>query len=233
MPDEFYRFPRTPHIKWLGDGVPRGDKLLSEGDAEQMLLSELTAEEKIDGANVGLSVAQDGMLRAQNRGAWIERDAGGQFKHLWSWVLRYELDLTRFLGTDLILFGEWCYARHSVAYQSLPDWFIGFDVYDRRAGRFYSIQKRDVFLSKLGIQAIKPLAKGHLSLETLVQLLEESSRYGAKNLEGIYLRRDCGDWLVKRAKLVRRDFAQAITEHWSRKGIIPNQVDYTASSLRM
>ncbi|MGV3590570.1 MAG: DNA ligase, partial [Gammaproteobacteria bacterium] len=27
--DEFFRFPHTPHIAWLGAGMPRDDKVLA------------------------------------------------------------------------------------------------------------------------------------------------------------------------------------------------------------
>ncbi|WP_062270392.1 RNA ligase family protein [Endozoicomonas arenosclerae] len=223
MTADFLRFPHTPHIQWLGSGEPRGDKLLPESVARNLLDSELTIEEKVDGANVGFSLGTDGNLRAQNRGAWIERDAGGQFKHLWRWVKRYESDLVDVLGTDLILFGEWCYAQHSLAYKTLPDWFIGFDIYDRQHDRFYTVQRRNEMFELLDIHPVKAIATGHFSLEQLRHLLDTQSCYGAKKLEGIYLRQDSAEWLMKRAKLVRSDFAQAIDEHWSRKGIVPNQ----------
>nr|MDT0252543.1 hypothetical protein [Endozoicomonas sp.] len=71
MTTDFFRFPQTPHIQWLGSGKPRGDKMLSATDAEELLQAELTVEEKIDGANVGFSVSTDEKLRAQNRGAWL------------------------------------------------------------------------------------------------------------------------------------------------------------------
>ena len=82
MRADFFRFPHTPHILWLGEGEPRGDKMLFAPEVETMLSTPLTIEEKVDGANVGFSVGNDGRLRIQNRGAWVERDAGGQFKYL-------------------------------------------------------------------------------------------------------------------------------------------------------
>ncbi|WP_257296586.1 RNA ligase family protein [Endozoicomonas sp. YOMI1] len=221
---DFFRFPQTPHIHWLGSGEPRGDKLLPASEVNQLLLAELTVEEKVDGANVGFSVGPDGKLKAQNRGAWIERDTGGQFKHLWRWAGRYEADLVSLLGEHLILFGEWCYARHSLAYQSLPDWFVGFDIYDRKADKFYSVPHRDELFALPGLQPIKPLATGTFSMEQLVGMLSTPSHYGAINIEGIYLRQDQGEWLKQRAKLVRSDFTQTIGEHWSRKGIVPNEI---------
>ncbi|WP_422443919.1 MULTISPECIES: RNA ligase family protein [unclassified Endozoicomonas] len=224
MTDDFFRFPHTPHIQWLGSGEPRGDKLLSDSEVYELLHAKLTVEEKVDGANVGFSVGPDGKLRAQNRGAWIERDIGGQFKHLWRWAARYEADLINLLGEHLILFGEWCYARHSLAYESLPDWFVGFDIYDCKADRFFSVPRRDELVALLDLQPIKPLAVGTFSMEKLEALLSRPSHYGAINIEGIYLRQDQGEWLKQRAKLVRSDFTQTIGEHWTRKGIIPNEV---------
>lgn len=224
MIDDFFRFPHTPHIKWLGQSEPRGDKLLSDEEAAEMLSFSLTVEEKVDGANVGFSVGSDGRLRAQNRGAWIEHDAGGQFKHLWQWARRYESDLVDLLGKDLILFGEWCYAQHSIHYRNLPDWFIGFDIYDHSTNQFYSVDRRNEFLALMGVPIIKPLARGIFSELRLEEFLEKPSSYDAEKLEGVYLRQDESDFLVRRAKLVRSDFTQTIGEHWSRKRIIPNQI---------
>ena len=39
--------------------------------------------------------------------------------------------LFEILSEKFILFGEWCYAQHSIFYDRLPDWFLGFDIYDK------------------------------------------------------------------------------------------------------
>ena len=65
---QFFRFPRTPHLAWLGDALPRDDKLLSASEARALLAEDVAVEEKLDGANLGISVGADGKLRAQNRG---------------------------------------------------------------------------------------------------------------------------------------------------------------------
>ncbi|NRA81724.1 MAG: RNA ligase family protein [Pseudoalteromonas sp.] len=226
MTDEFLRFPHTPHIAWLGDGEPRNDKILSPLDVERFLSSELCIEEKVDGANVGFSIDLHGELRAQNRGAWIDKDVGGQFKHLWKWMKQYEDQLKLALDTDLILFGEWCYAEHTIGYEKLPNWFIGFDLYSRSADKFYSVKRRDEVLATLGIPSIEPLARRKVKLNDLKTMLNRPSAYGANKIEGIYLRKDNGDWLEKRAKLVRGDFTQTIDEHWSRKPLTPNKIQY-------
>src|SRR5690606_34727110 len=52
----FFRFPRTAHLVWLGEGQPRDDKVLLPSDAEALLAGSVVVEEKIDGANIGFSV---------------------------------------------------------------------------------------------------------------------------------------------------------------------------------
>lgn len=34
---EFFRFPRTPHLAWLGEGQPRDDKVLAPAEANELL----------------------------------------------------------------------------------------------------------------------------------------------------------------------------------------------------
>ena len=50
-----------------------------------------------------------------------------------------------------VLFGEWCYARHTVAYSRLPALFIAFDIYNKRTGSFSSVAERERRLDGLGI----------------------------------------------------------------------------------
>ncbi|MGE3726650.1 MAG: RNA ligase family protein [Candidatus Sericytochromatia bacterium] len=47
----------------------------------------------------------------------------GQFDKLKTWLAECEDTLFVALDENLILFGEWCAARHSSDEVSLPDWF--------------------------------------------------------------------------------------------------------------
>jgi hypothetical protein len=163
-------------------------------------------------------------VQAQNRWNYIHRDVGGQFKQLWRWIDARREMLTDKLGNDLVLFGEWCYAEHSVAYHELPDWLIGFDIFDRVQHKFYSVERRNALLSEMGIERIAELASGVFRIDDLKGFLERPSLYGANHLEGIYLRQDRGGWLQCRAKLVRADFTQSISEHWSSRNLKVNRV---------
>jgi hypothetical protein len=224
MATDFFRFPHTPHLAWLGTGKPRRDKVLDAGERAELLAAEVTVEEKIDGANVGISVDAHGQVRVQNRGQYIQRGGHPQFGPLWPWLAAHA-ELGEQLGTNLILFGEWCFAVHSVVYDQLPDWFLGFDVYDRQTETFWSTSRRDQLFERVSVTAVPELLRGQATLDELVELLTTStSRVGTAGMEGLYVRRESADALVARAKLVRPEFVQQIDEHWSRRQLVANRL---------
>ncbi|WP_404370002.1 RNA ligase family protein [Corallococcus coralloides] len=221
MTDDFFKFPHTPHLAWLSARPVRHDKVLSPPEAREFLDGEVLIEEKVDGANLGISVGPEGELRAQNRGAYLGPRAAPQFQPLWPWLETRRQQLVETLGQHLMLFGEWCFAVHSVHYDALPDWFLAFDVYDKRAGRFWSSSRRDALVASLGLAAVPTVARGRLTADEVVNLLGPSSLTQAP-MEGVYLRRDEGDFLLARAKVVRPEFVQAIEEHWSSRPLERN-----------
>jgi len=222
---DFFRFPHTPHIAWLGRGTPRDDKVLEPAEARSFLNAEILVEEKVDGANLGFSVSPEGELRAQNRGHYLERPFSGQFSRLEGWLSPREDAFFDALTGNLILFGEWCAARHSLAYDRLSDLFIAFDVYDRSTGGFWSTRRRDELAAKLSLAVVPRIAHGRFTLEELVSRLStEHSSFRDEAVEGYYLRGESELLLEDRAKLVRPEFTQAIGEHWSRRAIEWNRL---------
>lgn len=217
---DFFRFPHTPHLAWLGKGTPRDDKVLSRAEAAALLDGEVVVEEKLDGANLGISLAPDGGLRAQNRGQYLAPPFGGQFSRLPAWLVMHESGLLAVLQPALILFGEWCAARHSLHYDRLPDLWLLFDVYDRDAGRFWSVERRDALATTAGLRCVPRLAQGRFRLEQLKRLVANERSHSADGpLEGAVVRQDGGDWCSARAKLVRAEFTQAIDDHWRSRRI--------------
>lgn len=229
--NDFFRYPHTPHIAWLGEGQPRDDKVLSPTEATTLLSEAAVVEEKLDGANLGLSLSPAGGLRAQNRGHFLAEPYTGQFSRLASWLTLHAHALCAALTPDLILFGEWCAARHSLSYDRLPDWFLLFDVFDRRAQKFWSSVRRNALAEDVGLTCVAQIARGHVSSPQLENMLAtEPSRYRQGPLEGLVIRRESKDWCQSRAKLVRADFAQAIDAHWRKRTIDWNRVQPTGAA---
>lgn len=231
---DFFRFPTTTHLAWLAnDGVPREDKVLSPAEAVDFLTSEVSVEEKIDGANLGFSVGPDGALRVQNRGQYLHVPYSGQFARLPDWLAVHggavHAALALHADAGLMLFGEWCAARHSLDYTALPDWFLLFDVYERGIGRFWSSARRNALAVDCGLATVPTLCRGRRTLTELKEMLDSiPSRYRSGTLEGVVIRRESADWCEARAKLVRQDFTQTIGEHWSRRRLEWNRLDWRA-----
>lgn len=223
MKDIFFKFPSTPHLAALTGVDIRGDKVLSEAERNEFLQHDLVVEEKVDGANLGISFDSEGNILAQNRGAYLHLPESGQWKKLDEWLTPRLDMLFEYLSDHFILFGEWCYAQHSVFYDRLPDWFLGFDIYDKRVGQFLSSERRDALLGKMCIAQIPVVTRGHFAYPEIQKFLS-TSKFSDQPAEGIYLRFDQGDWLAQRAKLVRPAFIQAVEQHWSRSFIRSNRL---------
>mmetsp|Transcript_59951 Transcript_59951/g.130029 ORF Transcript_59951/g.130029 Transcript_59951/m.130029 type:complete len:1381 (-) Transcript_59951:223-4365(-) len=242
------KFPSTAHLKNLG-AATRDDKIC---DAERVGLfcggrALVTVEEKIDGANLGISLDSHYEPRLQARSKWVNWETDLQFRGLKEWLQEHGAALCDVLERNRhILFGEWCAFLHTVPYARLPGYFIAFDIYDRKVGRFLSRQSfhrrlRDASGSK--IPCVPVLAQRILrSTEEAEELLAAQTSFGDGPLEGVYLRVDecpapgpapgpaSESYLLDRCKLVRREFQQAIEEGGSWRGRGRNGLDLEAAA---
>ncbi|MDZ4326120.1 MAG: RNA ligase family protein [Pseudomonas sp.] len=233
MSEPFFRFPHTPHLAWLGTGEPRDDKLLSPGEAKELLAGEVVIEEKLDGANLGISLGDDGELRAQNRGQYLQPPYTGQFSRLVGWLQAHKAALRDVLTPGRIVFGEWCAARHSLDYTALPDWWLIFDIYERATERFWCTERRNAWATAIGVPTVPELGRGGYTQEQLKHLLDACpSRYRDGPMEGIVVRKQDAQHMIARAKLVRPDFSQAIDQHWRRRGVQWNHCAPSATYRR-
>jgi ATP-dependent RNA circularization protein (DNA/RNA ligase family) len=223
MSDSFVKFPSTPHLIVLGETAIRDDKVLTESERDLFLSREIVVEEKVDGANLGVSFTGDGVFRCQNRGDYISEPYSGQWKGLGTWLDHHRDALFDVLTDQYIVFGEWCRVVHSVCYDRLPDWFLGFDVYDRQAGSFLDLQERNRLMAAARLATVPALDQGQFNLAALQAMLGRS-RFGSVHAEGLYLRNGESQTSVQRAKLVHPAFVQAIHEHWLRKELRYNRL---------
>ena len=218
----FHKYPHTPHLIWMGEGQPRADKVMTSSEVSDFLSGRVIVEEKVDGANFGLSLGPDDRVRAQGRGNYLAPGRGhAQWNPLWPWLARRRAELESGLCGGLILYGEWCYAKHTVPYDALPDWFLGFDILDTVSRRFWSVDRRNEWLRERHLVPVPEVIRGRFYLNQIPTLLGKSF-VGHVPMEGIYLRRDNGEWLEARAKVVGDAFKQQIEEHWTRHPVTPN-----------
>lgn len=216
---DFVRFPSIPYLR-APDGVDvRQDKVLSDTDRQDFLSQSIVVEEKVDGENLGISFSR-GVVRFQARGSFVE-PGGARFRGLSSWIGPRLRRLEEAAGGERVLFGEWCASRHTVGYDSLPDWFLLFDVYDARRG-YLSIDERNRIATEAGLATVPLLHVGIFSEDELLGRIVKSN-FGREVMEGLMLRA-AGAQFVRRAKMVRSGFTQSIDTHWMSGSITRNRL---------
>jgi hypothetical protein len=124
------KYPRTRHVE--GSRLQRGDEDLDVVPLSQLYGKHLIIEEKVDGANSGISFDATEHLLLQSRGHYL---AGGpreaQFTLFKQWAATHAETLYCALGDRYIAYGEWLYSKHTVFYDRLPHFWMEFDILDR------------------------------------------------------------------------------------------------------
>lgn len=153
------KYPRTPHVQ--GSRLQAGDHDLSQVPREQLNDRYLVVEEKLDGANAGLSFDEDGGLLLQSRGHFLT--GGPREKHFdlfKTWANCHQASLRWILGSRYQMYGEWLYAKHTVFYDRLPHYFLEFDIYDREAQCWLDTTRRHALLDGSPVVSVPVLARG-------------------------------------------------------------------------
>lgn len=233
------KYPRTPHIE--GSRLQPGDEDLSQVPFEHIAGRHLVIEEKIDGANSAVSFDNQGNLLLQSRGHYL--NGGYREKHynlLKQWAGVHTEAFFGVLGCRYIMYGEWMYAKHTVYYDSLPHYFMEFDVLDRVSGRFLDTPSRQALLAGLPVAHVPVLKTGTLrKREELIGLLgpsryitdrhmehlrETARRMGLDEericqetdastmMEGLYIKAEESGKVVERFKFVRQSFLQTVVQ---------------------
>jgi predicted kinase len=215
----YFKFPRSRHLYSLGS-AQRDDLLISKEEQNKFLNTELYVEEKIDGANLGISIDKDDMgIKFQNRSHYVTSSTHQQFSKLDKWIDTYGNHLYDILEPGRhILFGEWVYLQHTVPYDNLPSYFIAFDMYDKKEQKFFARKYLQQILNKTTIPLIPLVYEGKLkSKKDTLDLLKQPSKYGNTLIEGIYLKIPDDDkkYIINRGKVVRENFIADDAGFWT------------------
>lgn len=152
MSPPMHKYPRTPHL--AGSRLQPGDHDLDQAPLDALRGAYVVVEEKLDGANAGVSLGDDGRVRLQSRGHIL---TGGprerHFDLFKRWAACHAATLARVCADGATLYGEWLYAKHTIFYDQLPHYFLEFDLRDRD-GRFWSTARRAAHLAACGAAAV-------------------------------------------------------------------------------
>jgi len=237
---DLFRYPRTPHLE--GSRLQDGDEGHDHVPYRALAGLHLVVEEKLDGANTGISFSPSGELLLQSRGHYLV--GGGrerQFSFVKAWAAAHADWLLQRLEDRYVMYGETLSKKHSVFYDALPHHFFEFDVLDRHTGEFLSTDARRVLLAEGPVLSVPVLYEGvaPAKLSTLKALLKPSlaktrdwrAAFEATVLregldltrawkqcdksdlsEGLYIKVEADGRTLARYKWVRADFVQAILD---------------------
>lgn len=234
------KYVRTPHLE--GSRLQPGDDDIAQVRFAELVGKDVVVEEKVDGQNAALSFDVDGRLLLQSRGHYLR---GGprerSFELFKRWAACHEARLREVLQDRYIVYGEWCWAKHTCFYDALPHYFLAFDVFDRARAVFLDTPARRDLLRPLPIVEAPVLGAGRFAaLDDVLALLGPSTckssdwrgalrvAAGAASyvdvertvretdpddrMEGLYLKVEEDGVVVDRCKWVRASFHQVVKD---------------------
>ena len=236
------KYPRTQHIE--GSRLQPGDHDLEQVSWASLMDCHLVVEEKIDGANAGVSFSPEGELLLQSRGHYLS--GGAREKHFAmfkTWTSTHREALHSTLGDRYIMYGEWVYAKHTIFYDLLPHYFLEFDIYDTRTGAFLDTPARQALLADTPVVSVPVIQTGQgrqlpqpqtmvsrsmyksddwkasLSEQAATLALNTEQVFAQTDLadeaEGLYIKVEEEGVVAQRLKWVRHSFLTTVVESGS------------------
>lgn len=238
--ERIYKYPRTPHLE--GSRLQQGDEDLDSVKFEEIKDRYCVLEEKVDGANCGISFDNNGRMYLQSRGHFLNGGYGeAQFDLFKTWANTFSYRLWELLSDRYIMYGEWLYAKHTVFYDKLSHYFMEFDIFDKVEARFLSTKRRKQMLENYSfIKSVLVLKEGVIRSKKEVEVLLDKSNFKSevwqKNLElncielglsydiakkqtdntnlmeGVYIKLEDENYVLSRLKYVRASFLNSILD---------------------
>lgn len=219
------KYNRTFHVPW-SPGATNDDRIATS--VSSLLNVPLIITEKMDGSNTSLEF--DGCFARTHSGPPNHVSFDG-LKALHATV-KWKITV----GTQL--FGEWCYAKHSIEYSQLPGYFLLFNV------RYLNVasdlddwapwEEVEMWADEIGVPTVPVLFRGQVSSEKELKELVESlmiqpSCCGGIR-EGVVVRIsscfDDKDFSNCVMKCVRENHVQT-SDHWKDQEIIRNKLEHS------
>lgn len=235
------KYPRTRHLE--GSRLQAGDHDLAAVPLAALRGRYVVVEEKLDGANAGITLGEGGAIALQSRG---HRLVGGARERHWDlfkrWAAARAGELAALCAGGRVLFGEWLLAKHTIFYDRLPHYFMEFDVLEPDGGFLATAARRDL-LAGSPLVSVPVVWEGVLEdpamLPGLVtrslykspawrEALEEAARAAgidperarretdpSDDAEGLYVKVEEGGRVVERYKWIRASFLTSVVDSGS------------------
>lgn len=203
-----YKYPRTVHLPWSpgrGDDDLVSQNLMALGDRE------VVVTEKMDGENTTLY--HDG---------YHARSIDSRYHPSRAWLAGFHASRAHHIPDNMRICGENLYARHSLAYNELPSYFLGFSVWER--DRCYSWSDTLQIFDMLDITPVRELYRGPFKID----VLRDIERYMDTSHQEGYVVRATDSFRLDEFGTMVRKFVRAnhvqTDQHWTQQAVIPNRL---------
>ena len=204
-----YKYPRTQHLPY-SESLTDDDKRLDNDDIFKNM--EIVITEKMDGENTTI----------YSNGDYHARSLDSKHKEYHSWLLSYIPTFSYLIPENYRICGEYLYAKHSIYYENLENYFYVFSVWN--GDDCLSWEETEKFCNNLNLHLVPVLYKGIYDKNICMQIAKDILKSGG---EGFVVRNINGfkyaDFGKNVAKFVRKNHVQTDI-HWTNSQIIPNQL---------
>lgn len=198
-----------------------GKYTLDKATAKALLSGTVTITEKMDGANCGIYIADNGYY-LQKRGGWMD-GSHEQFKFFqnnWQWYNQQKIFK---LPKNHVVYGELMRCTHSIYYDELPDYFLVFDIYDLKDGKYLSWGRVVDICDDAGLSTVPFLGfTENPKINDVMKWMPKKSAYG-QTCEGIVIHNYAKQL---RGKVVKPEFIKTLEEsdHWANQEVRYNKL---------
>jgi len=217
------KYNRTYHFPF-SKGATNDDKIAT--DMSRLIGNPIVITEKMDGSNTSLET--DGCFARTHSGPPTHPSFDG--------LKALHASLKWKIPQGVQLFGEWCFALHSIKYDLLPSYFLLFNVRDLSNMQWASWEEVELWADEMSLPTVPVLFKGSISSEKELQEIVESFMIAPSACgdirEGVVVRiQDAFDdrnFSSCVMKCVRANHVQT-TEHWKEQEIVKNKLSKISS----
>jgi hypothetical protein len=209
------KYPRTYHLPWSESRTDDDKTLTQENVLSNFKNKIVVVTEKLDGENT--TIYSDGYCHARSIDS---RDHESR-----SYVKSLAARLSNEIPRGWRLMGENLFAKHSIEYLALPDYFILFGIADENNNSL-SWNEVEQYSKILGLNTVPVLYNGKYSEESVKSIKLSQSAYGGE-IEGYVVRNantfPMSDFTSNVAKFVRANHVQS-KDHWMYSKIVVNKI---------
>lgn len=204
-----YKYPRTPHLPF-SKGMTSDDRILD--NTNHFKNKQIVVTEKMDGENTTIY-----------KEFYHARSLDSKHKDYHSYLLSKVLPNLQYkIPNDFHICGEYLYAKHSIFYENLIDYFLVFSIWDKNICLDWNSTKE--YCKSLNLNLVPELYVGVYDEELIKNLANKVVENGG---EGIVVRLassfEYENFYQSVAKYVRENHVQT-SEHWTKTQIVKNEL---------